>query len=213
MTLRRAVILLIRSGISGGWRPRKVSAATRGTGIGHCLPCSRTASTTFNCSQPLRCSRRTWQTNADCIVVLSRDCGRLRDCQWSRSHTGRSALGGLLIVVAIIILSAGMILDFVAVAAKRANAREARRRAGIFVPSALEVGGTIYVSFIHSFIPWRRRRRRRDGRRRAPQRLAFESPCVVGALTDPNVKCPGQLVLRPDANARCSTYPAGVCYS
>ena len=68
---------------------------------------------------------------------------------------------GVLIVVAIFILGCGMVLDFVTVAAKRIKAREARRRAGIYVPSSLEVLSKLYVRFIL----WRQRRR--DGQRPA----------------------------------------------
>jgi uncharacterized membrane protein YhaH (DUF805 family) len=67
---------------------------------------------------------------------------------------------GVLIVVAIMILGVVMILDCVTVVARRLNAREIRRRAGIYVPSALEVVSVFYASFIL----WRRHRR--DGRRR-----------------------------------------------
>jgi uncharacterized membrane protein YhaH (DUF805 family) len=66
---------------------------------------------------------------------------------------------GALIVVAIFILGCGMILDFTIVAAKRVKAREARRKAGIYVSSSLEVLSKLYVTFIL----WRQRRR--DGPR------------------------------------------------
>jgi len=66
---------------------------------------------------------------------------------------------GVLIVVAIFILGCGMVLDFVTVAARRIKAREAQRRAGIYVPSSLEVLSKLYVRFIL----WRQRRR--DGQR------------------------------------------------
>src|SRR5665213_3195078 len=52
---------------------------------------------------------------------------------------------GVLIVVAIFILGCGMVLDFVTVAARRIKAREAQRRAGIYVPSSLEVLSKLYV--------------------------------------------------------------------
>lgn len=55
---------------------------------------------------------------------------------------------GILIAVAIFILGCGMVLDFVTVAARRIKGREARRRAGIYVPSSLELLSKLYVKLI-----------------------------------------------------------------
>ena len=62
---------------------------------------------------------------------------------------------GVLVVIAIIILGGGMILDFVIVMARRINARETRRKAGLYEPSSLEVWSRLYGTFIL----WCRRKR------------------------------------------------------
>lgn len=67
---------------------------------------------------------------------------------------------GVLVVGAIVILGVVMILDCVVAVARRIHARALRRRAGIYVASALEVVSGLYVSLIL----WNQRRR--DGRRR-----------------------------------------------
>jgi hypothetical protein len=55
---------------------------------------------------------------------------------------------GVLVVAAIAILGTGMILGFLAVAVKRIRARDIRQRAGVYVPSTLEVASKLYVSLI-----------------------------------------------------------------
>ncbi|MCU1585487.1 MAG: hypothetical protein JWM49_2043 [Microbacteriaceae bacterium] len=61
----------------------------------------------------------------------------------------------VLIVAAIFILGIGMVLDLVLATARRITARAVRRRAGIYVPSDLEILSKVYVRYIL----WRQRRR------------------------------------------------------
>lgn len=62
---------------------------------------------------------------------------------------------GVLIVIALFGLGGGMILDFVTVATRRIRARGARRKAGLYEPSSLEVLSKLYGTFIL----WRLRKR------------------------------------------------------
>jgi hypothetical protein len=83
------------------------------------------------------------------IVIAFGTAGRVGQVQADQRWVG------VLIVAAIFILGGGMILDFVTVAAKRIKARDARRKAGLYEPSSLEVWSKVYGTFIL----WRRRKR------------------------------------------------------